>query len=69
MGKQNQNNLGEGNLSHGAGGGGRGGGKKLFSAFFLSETAIFGKQNIRPTKIKVFSREGTAGMEAVPAPE
>lgn len=67
MGKQNQNNLGEGNLSHGAGGGG--GGEKLFSAFFLSETAIFGKQNIRPTKIKVFSREGTAGMEAVPAPE
>jgi len=44
-------------------------GEKLFSAFFLSHTTIFGKQNINLTKIKVFSREGTAGMEAVPAPK
>lgn len=44
-------------------------GEKLFSAFFLSETAIFGKQNISPNKIKAFSREETARVEAVPAPE
>lgn len=61
-GKQNQHNLGEGNLSLGERG------ETVFS-FFSSETAIFGKQNISPNKIKVFSREEKTRMEAVPAPE
>lgn len=37
--------------------------KNILSFFFLSETTISGKEH----KIKVFFREGTAGMEAVPA--
>lgn len=57
--EQSQNDLGERNTSL-CGGGGR----EVLSFFPLSETAIFGKEH----KIKVFFREGTAGMEAVHGP-